>query len=276
MLIVGERINSSRKRIRQAIEKRDSAFIQKEARKQFDAGATYIDVNAGTSVSREVEDLKWLVQTVQAAVDAPLCIDSPSHEAQAQALALHKGLPLVNSITAEKERAEAILPLVKKYNARVVGLTMGSGGMPASKEERMEAAAQIVAMVKGAGICLENLYFDPAVSAVSADQKAALDVAATVKELKTTYEEAHVICGLSNISFGLPQRNVLNRTYLALLMAQGLDAVIIDPTEKHMMATLLAAHVLLGKDDFCMDYIMAEREGRLPASEDHIPSGAEK
>ena len=269
MLIVGERINSSRKRIRAAIEKRDAAFIEKEARNQLEAGATHIDVNAGTSVSREVDDLKWLVQVVQGAVEAPLCIDSPSAAAQAEALKLHKGQPLINSITAEQERADAILPLVKKYDGRVVGLTMGSGGMPTSKDERMQAAAQIVQMVTKAGVPLENLYFDPAVSAVSADQKAALDVAATVKGLKAEYPAAHVICGLSNISFGLPQRNVLNRTYLAILMAQGLDAVIIDPTEKHMMATLQAAKVLMGNDEFCMDFITAEREGRLGASEDH-------
>jgi len=269
MLIVGERINSSRKRIRQALEKRDAAFIQKEAKNQFQAGATHIDVNAGTSVSREVADLTWLVEVVQGAVDAPLCIDSPSAEAQAAALKLHKGQPLVNSITAEAERAQAILPLVKQYGTKVVGLTMGSGGMPASPDERMQAAAQIVAMVTKAGVPLENLYFDPAVSAVSADQKAALDVAATVRELKREYPAAHVICGLSNISFGLPQRNVLNRTYLAMLMAQGLDAVIIDPTEKHMMATLQASRVLLSRDEFCMDYITAQREGRLAASEEH-------
>ncbi|HUW30928.1 MAG TPA: dihydropteroate synthase [Planctomycetota bacterium] len=269
MLIVGERINSSRKRIRQALEKRDAAFIQKEARNQFQAGATHIDVNAGTSVSREVGDLTWLVEVVQGAVDAPLCIDSPSAEAQAAALKLHRGQPLVNSITAESDRAESILPLVKQCNAKVVGLTMGSGGMPTSTEERMQAAARIVEMAAKAGVPLENLYFDPAVSAVSADQKAALDVAATVHELKKEYPAAHVICGLSNISFGLPQRNVLNRTYLAMLMAQGLDAVIIDPTEKHMMATLLASRVLVAQDEFCMDYITAEREGRLSASEDH-------
>ena len=269
MLIVGERINSSRKRIRQALEKRDAAFIEKEAKTQFEAGATHIDVNAGTSVAKELDDLTWLVKVVQGAVDAPLCIDSPSAEAQAAALKVHRGQPLINSITAECERAEGILPLVRKYGANVVGLTMGSGGMPTSPAERMQAAAQIVQMVTKAGVPLERLYFDPAVSAVSADQKAALDVAATVRELKKEYPAAHVICGLSNISFGLPQRNVLNRTYLAILMAQGLDAVIIDPTEKHMMATLLAARVLLAEDEFCMDYITAEREGRLAASEEH-------
>jgi len=271
MLIVGERINSSRKRIRAAIESRDTAFIQKEAKRQFEAGATHIDVNAGTSVSREVDDLKWLVETVQKAVDAPLCIDSPSPEAQAQALKLHKGQPLINSITAEPERAEVLIPLVKEYDALVVGLTMSAGGMPTSMEERMEAAAKIVEMTGAAGIDLSRLYFDPAVSAVSADQKAALDVFATVKGLMETYEGAHTICGLSNISYGLPQRNLLNRTYLAMLMANGLDGVIMDPLEKHMMGTLRASLVLLGKDEFCMEYITAEREGRLARSENHKP-----
>ncbi len=274
MLIVGERINSSRKRIRKAIEARDSAFIQKEARKQVEAGATHIDVNAGTSVSGEVEDLKWLVETVQAGVDAPLCIDSPSAEAQAEALKLHKGRPMINSITAEKERAEGILPLVKKYDALVVALTMGTGGIPTCKEERLEAAAQIAGMVQDAGIDISSVYWDPAVSAVSTDQKAALDVAATIRGLMEAHEGSHTICGLSNISFGLPQRNILNRTYLTLLMAEGLDGVIMDPTENHMMSTLLAARVLLSGDDFCMDYITAQREGRLAGYENHGPIAA--
>ena len=271
MLIVGERINSSRKKIRKAIEDRDAEFIQKEAAKQLQAGATHIDVNAGTSVSAEADDLKWLVETVQSAVDAPLCIDSPSAEAQAEALKLHKGKPMINSITAEEERAEGILPLVKEHDALVVALTMGTGAIPTSKEERMEAAAKIVEMLQAAGIELTNVYWDPAVSAVSTDQKAALDVAATVRELMTTYEGTHTICGLSNISFGLPNRNILNRTYLTLLMAEGLDGVIMDPTEKHMMSALLATQVLLGKDDFCMNYITAEREARFVAYENHKP-----
>lgn len=271
MLIVGERINSSRKKIRKAIEDRDAEFIQKEAAKQLQAGATHIDVNAGTSVAAEADDLKWLVETVQSAVDAPLCIDSPSAEAQAEALKLHKGKPMINSITAEEERAEGILPLVKEHDALVVALTMGTGAIPTSKEERMEAAAKIVEMLQAAGIELTNVYWDPAVSAVSTDQKAALDVAATVRELMTTYEGTHTICGLSNISFGLPNRNILNRTYLTLLMAEGLDGVIMDPTEKHMMSALLATQVLLGKDDFCMNYITAEREARFVAYENHKP-----
>ncbi|NQT18637.1 MAG: dihydropteroate synthase [Planctomycetes bacterium] len=274
MLIVGERINSSRKRIRKAIKARDAAFIRKEAVKQLGAGATHIDVNAGTSISTEVDDLKWLVQTVQAAVDAPLCIDSPSAEAQAEALKLHRGQPIINSITAEEDRAQSILPLVREHDALVVALTMGTGGIPASKDDRMQAAAKIAEMVQDAGIELTNVYWDPAVSAVSTDQKAALDVAATVRELMATYEGTHTICGLSNISFGLPNRNILNRTYLALLMAQGLDGVIMDPTEKHMMSTLLATQVLLGKDDFCMKYITAEREERLAACENHKPIAA--
>jgi len=271
MLIVGERINSSRKRIRKAIEERDATFIRDEAVKQVEAGATYVDVNAGTNVSGEVDDLKWLVETVQNAVDVPLCIDTPNAEAQAEALKLHRGRPLINSITAEKERAESMLPVVKEYDALVVALTMGAGGIPTGKDERLEAAEAIAQMVQAAGIDLSNVYWDPAVSAVSTDQKAASDVAATIRELMDTYRGSHTICGLSNISFGLPQRNILNRTYLALLMAQGLDGVIMDPTEKHMMSTLLAARTLLGKDDFCMDYITAQREGRLAAYENHGP-----
>ena len=269
MLIVGERINSSRKRIHKALEQRDAALIVKEAKKQVAAGATHVDVNAGTSVSGEVDDLCWLVQTVQSAIAIPLCIDSPSAEAQAAALKLHKGRPLINSITAERERAEGILPLAKEHDALIVALTMGEGAMPTSKQERMDAAGEIVEMLGRFDIPLTSVYWDPAVSAVATDQKAATDVAETIRDLVATHKGSHTICGLSNISFGLPQRNLLNRTYLTILMAYGLDGVIMDPTEKHMMSTLLSAQVLLGRDDFCMNYIMSERDGRLAGYETH-------
>jgi 5-methyltetrahydrofolate--homocysteine methyltransferase len=271
MLIVGERINTTRKRIRKAVADRDAAFIKKEARKQADAGATYIDVNAGTSVADEVDDLQWLVQTVQSEVDLPLCVDSANPEAQAEALKLHQGRPLINSVSAEEGRIERFLPLITEYDALVVALTMGAGGVPTSKQERMDNAAAIIDQLTAADVPVTSIYWDPALSAVSADQKAALDVADTVSDLMATYEGSHTICGLSNISFGLPQRNLLNRTYLAILLARGLDGVIMDPTEKHMMSTLLAARVLMGQDDFCMDYIMAEREGRLVSYENHKP-----
>lgn len=270
MLIVGERINTSRKSIRKAVEERNAAFIQEEARKQAAAGATHIDVNAGSSVSCEIEDLKWLVNVVQEAVSLPLCIDSPNPEALAAALPLHKnGQPMINSITAEAARLNAVLPLITKYDTLVVGLAMGDSGVPDGVQDRITAVKAIAAAVKGAGIPLSRVYFDPVICPVSTKPGDAMAAVETVRWIMANAAEgmelagAHTICGLSNVSFGLPRRILINRTYLTMMMMAGIDGLIIDPTEPQMIQSYLATRVLLGKDEYCMEYIAAEREGKL-------------
>lgn len=263
MLIVGERINTSRKRIRRAVEERDASFIQAEAQKQVDAGAALIDVNAGTSVKDEVDDLKWLVETVQGAVDVPLCIDTTNTTALAEALKLHQGQPMINSITGEAERIESFLPLVKEHDALVVALTMTDAGMPTGADERLTMLQSIVEEVKKAEIALGNVYVDPCIRPVSTNQSEGVAVMDAVRRIKADIPELNTICGLSNISFGLPRRNLVNSTFLPLMMMAGLDAAIIDPTESRMVATILTAEAILGRDEFCMEYIMAERAGKL-------------
>lgn len=264
MLIVGERINTSRKRIRRAVEARDVKFIQNEAQTQVAAGATYVDVNAGTSVKSEVEDLKWLVEVVQEAVRVPLCIDSPNPKAMAEALRRHRnGQPMLNSITAEKDRLKEILPLVKENDTLIVALCMGESGPPSNVEQRLTNAKTMRDALVAAGIPLERAYFDPVIFPVSTNPegvRAALDC---VRAIMKDFGGAHTICGMSNISYGLPKRNHLNRSFLTLLLDAGADGLIIDPTEPQIMSTLLATRALLGKDEYCMEYITAEREGRL-------------
>lgn len=263
MLIVGERINTSRKSILEAVEKRDSGFIEEEAVRQVEAGANLIDINAGNLMERESSSLEWLVNTVQAVVDTPLCLDSPNPQAIEAALKLHRGKALVNSITAEKERVKAILPLVKKYKASVVALTMDEKGMPETGEERVEIANHLLETCKSYGLAPEDVYFDPLVRPIGTEAKQGLAVLQAIKGITSLGEGVHTICGLSNISFGLPQRHLLNRTFLTMALAAGLDAVILDPSDKHLMATLKAAEALLGKDEFCLKYITASREGEL-------------
>jgi cobalamin-dependent methionine synthase I len=270
VLIVGERINTSRKHIRKAVEERNAAYIQEEARKQEAAGATMIDVNAGTSVTTEVDDLKWLVSVVQEAVKVPLCIDSPNPAALAAALPLHKnGQPMINSVTAETARISAVLPLVRKYDTLVVGLAMGDGGMPNGFEDRMASVKTIAAAVRKEGMPLSKVYFDPVICPVSTKQTEPAAALQTVRYIMANsgegqeFEGAHTTCGLSNVSFGLPKRGLLNKAYMVMMMAAGIDGLIIDPTEPQMMPLLLASRAVLGKDEYCMEYIAAEREGRL-------------
>jgi len=263
MIIVGERINSTRKRINQAVRDRDAAHIKREATEQVAAGADYIDVNAGTSVAREVEDLQWLVETVQSATDAPLCLDSANPEALKAALALVDGTPIINSITAEPARKDAILPLVVESGAEVVALVMGEEGMPEDAAGRIAVAEGLVDELEEAGIPRGKIHIDPLVRPVSTDTTQGVAVLETVRTVMTRWPGIHTICGLSNISFGLPVRNMLNTTFLALMIEAGLDGAIIDPTEPRMVATVAATEALLGRDDFTMRYIEAHRAGNL-------------
>jgi 5-methyltetrahydrofolate--homocysteine methyltransferase len=264
MIIVGERINASRKRIARALEERDAARIEKEARRQAECGASYIDVNAGTSVAREAEDLKWLAGVVAGAVELPLCVDSANPAALDAALPLNRhGRPMINSITAETERIEGILPLVTKYNASVVALTMDDSGMPEDAGGRVAVAEALRGRLGAAGVPDGDIYFDVLVRPVSTDPAQAAHCLEAVRRIRERFPEVHFMCGMSNVSFGLPKRKILNRTFLTLLIAAGQDGVILDPTETDVAAALYATRALLGRDEYCMEYITADRAGRF-------------
>lgn len=263
MLIVAERINTSRKRIARAVRERDADFIRREAKSQADAGAGYIDVNAGTSLQHELDDLVWLTETVQSAVETPVCLDSANPKALEAALEVHRGSAMVNSITAEAERIRGILPTVVKHKTRVVALAMDDRGMPETAEGRLEVVRDLHDRLTGEGVTRERIYFDPLIRPISTNPDQALAAVEVTRRIMTELPGVHTICGLSNVSFGLPRRNLLNRAFLVLLVGAGLDAVIIDPTEPGMMSTVLAASALVGRDEFCMNYIAAERAGRL-------------
>ncbi len=263
MLIVGERINATRKRIRRAVEGRDVEFIRQEARKQAEAGADYIDLNAGSDPSKEADNLAWLAETVQEAVELPLCLDSASPEALKRALSGCERPGMINSITAEKERLEGVLPLVVESGAHVVALTMDDTGMPEDTDGRVDIARALLEKLNEVGVEADRVHFDPLIRPVSTDASQPLAAARAVRRIMDELPGVHTICGLSNVSFGLPRRRILNRAYLVIMIASGLDGAIVDPTETGMYATLCAAQALLGRDEYCMNYIAAERAGRL-------------
>jgi cobalamin-dependent methionine synthase I len=264
MIIVGERINASRKRIARALDERDAGRIEKEARRQAECGATYIDINAGTSVAKEVENLKWLAEVVSGAVDKPLCVDSANPEALDAALPLNKtDRPMINSITGEEQRIAGILPLVKKYKAKVVALTMDDSGMPEDADGRVAVAGKLREKLSAEGVPDADIFFDVLIRPVSTDPSQALHCLEAIKRIRAEFPEVHFMCGMSNVSFGLPKRKILNRTFLTMLLAAGQDGAILDPTETDVSAALFATRALLGQDEYCMEYIGAEREGRL-------------
>ncbi len=263
MIIIGERINSSRKRIARAIEEKDAGFLQKEAIMQVEAGADYVDVNAGAFAQKEAEYLEWLVKIVQQVIDKPLCIDSASPKALAAALTWHEGKAILNSITGQKERYDAVLPLLKEYSCGVVVLCMDDLGVPTTAKGKVDVASRIIRSLSAEGVALDDIYVDPLVHPISTDFNSGSLVLDTIEEIASSYPGVHTICGVSNISFGLPKRSQLNQIFIVLAKQRGLDAAIVDPCDRQLMAKILIANALMGRDEYCMDYINAYRQGRL-------------
>lgn len=262
MIIIGELINTSRKEISEAVDQRDAECIKRVAREQTEAGAAYLDVNCGNKVHNEVEIMEWLVNTVQAAVDTPLCIDSPNPKALAAGLALAKyGQPMINSITDEGARFNEILPLVLKYKAKIIALCMDDTGMPNTAEDRMRVVKSLYAKLTAAGVPEDDIHFDPLVKPISVVGEAGVEVLETIKLIRRDYPGVHFACGLSNVSFGLPCRKILNRLFVVETMTVGMDGYILNPTDKGMMGFIYAAQALLGKDEYCGDYLAAYRNG---------------
>ena len=262
--VIAERINMTRKSIRTKVWDRDETFIRGEAVRQADAGATHIDVNAGGDPAKEIEDMKWLAGIVSDEVDLPLSIDSANPDAIRAALEIvNRPGTIVNSITMEKERVEAILPLVKEYGTGVVCLTMNDSGMPEDYDGRVAITDDIVRMLTDNGIGLDRAYFDHLVRPASTNPGQACFILEAIRYTKKKYPESHIALGLSNISFGIPKRNNFNKAFLAMLVEAGADGAIVDPTEPDMMITLCSARAVLGIDEYCMAYLTRMREDGL-------------
>ncbi len=259
MIIVGELINASRKAITDAIRNRDVEAIQAVARQQHEAGAHYIDVNAGIFLGEEEDYLRWLVQTVQAVVEGPCSLDSPNPKAIEAALAVHKGTAMINSISLESDRYNAMIPLLAGTDCRVVALCMSDEGMPKTAQDRLRIAERLINALVKRGIPPENIYVDPLVQPISVDGSFGSEFLKAIALIREKMAGVHVMCGLSNVSYGLPGRAFINQTFMSMAIAQGLDGAIINPLDKRMMATILTAEALAGRDNYCMNFMKAHR-----------------
>lgn len=263
MQIIGEKINGTRKRVQTAIEERDADFIASLARRQADAGADWIDLNAGSLPDREIDDLRWLVEIVQGEVDRPLCLDSPNPAAIAAVLPAVRQTPMINSVTGEPGQRDAMLGVIGDSGASVVLLAIGAAGMPATADDRIEVLGGLVRDARSAGIADTRLYLDPLLMTIATGTSSALMALDTIRRLRAAYPDVHITCGLSNISFGMPGRSLVNRTFLALALEAGLDTAIVDPLDRHLRAALYATDLILGRDRHCLAYTRAFRSGLL-------------
>lgn len=263
ILIIGELINTSRKKVREAVETKDSEYIKELARKQAESGADYIDVNCGTVIDNEPETMQWMVEHVQSVVDIPLCLDSPDPKTLERGLSSLKNdkQPMINSISAEKERYQLVLPLVLKYKTKIVSLCMDDNGMPETITERLWVAEVLINDMEKQGVSQGDIYLDPFVKPISTNDKAGMEALDTITEIKRNYPEVHGICGLSNVSLGLPNRKILNQIFMAQTMARGMDSYILDPLDKQMMGCVCGSKALLGLDEYSMEYLTADRQG---------------
>jgi 5-methyltetrahydrofolate--homocysteine methyltransferase len=254
--VIGERINMTRKSIREKVWERDEVFVRNEAALQAKAGATHIDVNAGGNPEKEIEDMKWLASVVMKEVELPLVYDSANFEAIKAGLEIcNRPGTIINSMTMEKERIKSILPLVKQYNTSIICLTMNDEGMPEDLDGRIKIAEDITGLLSPENISLERAYFDFLVRPASTHPGQAGYILDAIRWLKKTHPQAHASVGLSNVSYGLPKRNNINKAFLAMIVEAGADAAIIDPTETDMMTILYSSRAVLGIDEYGIEYL---------------------
>src|SRR5580693_5474727 len=256
--IIGERINpTGRKKFAEELRGGDLSTVTVDALAQVKAGANMLDVNAGIPLVDEAELLMSMLRTVQDAVDVPICIDSSVIEALEAGLSIYEGRALVNSVTAEDERLEEILPLVARHGAAVIGLANDETGIPETAQKRLEMARKIVSAAGDHGIAAADVIIDPLAMTVGADTEA---VTITLDAIRMIRDELGVnMClGASNVSFGLPQRHVLNAAFLPMAMAAGLTSAIMSTAEVCVQA-VRAADLLLGHDPWGASWIAAHR-----------------
>jgi len=256
MIKIGEKLNSSIPRTREAVERRDAAYVAGLARRQLDAGADALDVNAAAFVSDEPDALVWLVGTVQKTTGARLMIDTPNPKAAAAALAADAvGGAILNSVTLEDARLAAMLPLVAQYHAGVVALPISSAGMPKTAAERLENVGGLMERLHAEGIADGRIYIDPLVETLSSDHLSAAVTLETIRLVRAAYPAVNILCGVSNVSFGLPGRKALNAAFLTGALLSGANAAIFDVAEPAMREAAAVAEALAGRDEYCMGYI---------------------
>jgi len=267
MLIIGESINASNKKVGEAIARKDDQFIADLAKKQAEAGADYIDLNAGSTQGcwqGPEAAMEWLVDVVVSVTDKPLAIDSDVPSVVGAGLRRYRGdKVIINSVNAEPARLQSIGALAAERGASVVALAMGDGNIPKRAEERLEACNCIMSELKKMGVREEQVLFDPLVLPVSVDTSQAVVTLRTIEGIKSCYPSARTVAGVSNISYGLPNRDMVNRAFLLMAVGAGLDAAILNPLDTKMMSFITVADLLAGRDAACRGYIRAHRRGIL-------------
>ncbi len=261
MIIIGEKINGSIPSIAEAIANRDADLIKQRTIAQANANATFIDCCASVPEAEEVETLKWMIDCIQEVTDLPISVDSPSPDVLLEAYKFCKRPGLINSVSMEGDKIDKIFPVIADTDWQVVALCSDDTGIPKTAADRLRVFNNIMAKAKEYGIKPSRLHIDPLVEMLCTSEDGIAMNEEVIGTIREQYPDIHITAAVSNISFNLPVRKILNMSFTVLAMKAGLDSAILDPTNRDMLGIILATEAMLGMDDFCMEYIDAYREG---------------
>ena len=258
MLIIGELINGMYKKVASAIQSKDAAFIRTLARQQVDAGADALDVNCGPASRDAVSDMRWLVEVIQEEVKVPLSLDSTKALAIEAGLKVCRNKAIINSTMADNEKLDQYFGMAKSYKVSLIALLMDKKGVPQDRDGRLELAASILEAAGRHDFPMDDLYLDPIVMPINVAQNQLFGILEVLKDLKMIASPApKTVIGLSNISQGSKSRSLINRTFLVMAEAYGLDAAILDPLDKNLMDLLITSEMVLNKHIYCDSFVEA-------------------
>jgi len=262
--VIGEKLNGAIPLVAKAISEKDEDTIKSLAVTQTEAGAHYLDVCAGTEPEKEYDALAWMIDLVQSVSNLPICIDSPNQNMLVKVLPLIAKPGIINSVSGEGDKCEVIYPLLRdKKDWKVVALTCDNSGIPAEADKKVAIAASLIEKAGQYDISPDRIFIDSLVLSLSAVNNAMISFMDAIRRIKEMYPTVKFTSGLSNISYGMPVRQLVNQNFLTLALSVGMDSAIMDPMNRGMMDTILSAEALLGKDKYCRKYNKAYRDGKL-------------
>lgn len=261
MIIIGEKINGSIPSVAKAIKEKDEAFIKNLAKIQEEAGATYIDVCASVKDEEEVKTMKWLIDLVQEVTEVPIAVDSPRAEVCIEAMKFCNKPGLINSVSGEGNKIELVFPVIADTEWEVAALLCDDKGIPQTAKDRLRVFDDLMVKAKAYNIKSSRIHIDPLIEMLCTSEEGVAMVVEVIESIKKDYPEIHVTGAISNVSFNLPVRRLVNQAFMVLAVNAGMDSAILDPTNRDMMGMIYATEACLGVDEYCIEYIGAYREG---------------
>lgn len=261
MIIIGEKINGSIPSVAEAVAKRVADFIQSRAAMQAAAGATFIDCCASVPEAQEPETLKWMIDCIQKATELPISLDSPSAEVLLEMFPCCKKPGLINSVSGEGDKIDRIFPAVADTKWEIICLLSDDSGIPKTAADRLKVFDHILRKAEEYKIDVCRLHIDPLVEMLCTSEDGIAMNTEVIQTIRRRCPDIHITAAVSNISFNLPVRKMVNLGFTVLAMNAGLDSAILDPTNRDLMGVIYATEALLGQDDYCMEYISAYRNG---------------